>query len=96
MRFQELEQLANSNKLVIMSRFVTSGPGEQGYPIQTAKLVASVDQVSNGRFLFGAGGGWNQDEMEDHGHRVRKPLQGDAQADRGDEGEPANGARCRA
>ena len=36
-------------------------------PIQTAKLVASIDQVSNGRFLFGVGNGWNQDEMEDHG-----------------------------
>ena len=35
--------------------------------IQTAKLVASIDQVSSGRFLFGIGGGWNQDEMEDHG-----------------------------
>src|SRR4029077_18051277 len=35
--------------------------------IQTAKLVASIDQVSHGRFLFGVGGGWNQDEMEDHG-----------------------------
>ena len=40
---------------------------QQRDPIQTAKLVASVDQVSNGRFLFGVGGGWNQDEMEDHG-----------------------------
>src|SRR5437870_12020525 len=35
--------------------------------IQTAKLVASIDQVSGGRFLFGIGGGWNQDEIEDHG-----------------------------
>src|SRR3954467_15347051 len=35
--------------------------------IQTAKLVATLDQVSGGRFLFGIGGGWNQDEMEDHG-----------------------------
>jgi len=35
--------------------------------IQTAKLVASIDQASKGRFLFGIGGGWNQDEMEDHG-----------------------------
>src|ERR1700683_3709249 len=35
--------------------------------IQTAKLVASLDQASSGRFLFGIGGGWNQDEMEDHG-----------------------------
>jgi probable F420-dependent oxidoreductase len=36
-------------------------------PIQTAKLVASLDQVSNGRFLFGIGGGWNAEEMADHG-----------------------------
>ncbi len=36
-------------------------------PIQTAKLVASIDQVSNGRFLFGIGIGWNAEEMEDHG-----------------------------
>ena len=36
-------------------------------PIQTAKLVASIDQVSSGRFLFGVGGGWNAEEMADHG-----------------------------
>jgi len=36
-------------------------------PIQTAKLVASIDQVSAGRFLFGIGIGWNADEMENHG-----------------------------
>ncbi|MGE0224302.1 MAG: LLM class F420-dependent oxidoreductase [Acetobacteraceae bacterium] len=36
-------------------------------PIQTAKLAASLDHVSNGRFLFGVGNGWNQDEMENHG-----------------------------
>jgi probable F420-dependent oxidoreductase len=36
-------------------------------PIQTAKLVASIDQVSGGRFVFGVGNGWNQDEMENHG-----------------------------
>ena len=35
--------------------------------IQTAKLVATIDHVSGGRFLFGVGGGWNQDEIEDHG-----------------------------
>jgi probable F420-dependent oxidoreductase len=34
--------------------------------IQTAKLVASIDQVSNGRFLFGIGGGWNAEEIENH------------------------------
>ena len=36
-------------------------------PIITAKMVASLDQVSNGRFLFGVGNGWNQDEIENHG-----------------------------
>lgn len=36
-------------------------------PIQTAKQVASIDQLSGGRFLFGIGNGWNQDELEDHG-----------------------------
>jgi probable F420-dependent oxidoreductase len=36
-------------------------------PIQTAKLVASIDQVSGGRFLFGIGVGWNAEEMENHG-----------------------------
>jgi probable F420-dependent oxidoreductase len=35
--------------------------------IQTAKLVASIDQVSNGRFQFGIGGGWNVEEIEAHG-----------------------------
>ncbi|MBI4627272.1 MAG: LLM class F420-dependent oxidoreductase [Candidatus Rokubacteria bacterium] len=35
--------------------------------IVTAKEVASVDFVSKGRFLFGIGGGWNVEEMENHG-----------------------------
>lgn len=35
--------------------------------IQTAKAVASLDQVSGGRFLFGIGPGWNADEMANHG-----------------------------
>ena len=36
-------------------------------PIVTAKSIASLDRLSNGRFLFGIGGGWNVDEMENHG-----------------------------
>ena len=39
----------------------------QRNPIQTAKLVASIDLVSGGRFVFGIGNGWNLDEMENHG-----------------------------
>lgn len=36
-------------------------------PIQTAKSVASLDQVSGGRVLFGIGAGWNREEMRNHG-----------------------------
>ncbi|HVS13663.1 MAG TPA: LLM class F420-dependent oxidoreductase [Thermoanaerobaculia bacterium] len=36
-------------------------------PIITAKEVASVDLLSNGRFVFGLGGGWNVEEMNHHG-----------------------------
>ena len=35
--------------------------------IHTAKEVASLDRLSNGRFLFGIGAGWNREEMADHG-----------------------------
>src|SRR5213078_1370082 len=38
-------------------------------PIVTAKQVASLDQLSGGRFIFAMGGGWNVDEMENHGAR---------------------------
>jgi probable F420-dependent oxidoreductase len=40
-------------------------------PIVTAKEVASVDQISGGRFLFGVGAGWNREEMENHGTDYR-------------------------
>lgn len=36
-------------------------------PIQTAKEVASLDFISQGRCLLGIGGGWNRQEMADHG-----------------------------
>jgi probable F420-dependent oxidoreductase len=36
-------------------------------PIVLAKEVASADHLSGGRFLFGVGGGWNREEMENHG-----------------------------
>ncbi len=41
-------------------------------PITTAKEVASLDRLSGGRFLFGIGGGWNAEEMEDHGTDFKK------------------------
>lgn len=35
--------------------------------ITTAKSVSSLDHLSNGRFIFGIGGGWNKEEMRQHG-----------------------------
>ena len=35
-------------------------------PFNLAKQVASLDCLSGGRFIFGIGGGWNVDEMENH------------------------------
>jgi len=40
-------------------------------PIMMAKEVASVDRLSNGRFIFGIGGGWNREEMANHGTKSR-------------------------
>jgi probable F420-dependent oxidoreductase len=36
-------------------------------PIIAAKEAASIDLISNGRFIFGVGAGWNLEEMRDHG-----------------------------
>ncbi len=36
-------------------------------PIWLAKEVATLDNLSGGRFLFGIGYGWNHEEMENHG-----------------------------
>jgi probable F420-dependent oxidoreductase len=36
-------------------------------PITLAKEVATLDHLSDGRFLFGIGAGWNAEEMENHG-----------------------------
>ncbi|HEY3143082.1 MAG TPA: TIGR03619 family F420-dependent LLM class oxidoreductase [Acidimicrobiales bacterium] len=39
----------------------------QREPIVTAKAVATLDHVSNGRAALGVGFGWNEDEMAHHG-----------------------------
>lgn len=38
-------------------------------PILLAKQIASVDHLSNGRFVLGVGFGWNVEELADHGVR---------------------------
>jgi probable F420-dependent oxidoreductase len=44
-------------------------------PITLAKTIATLDMLSNGRFLFGIGGGWNAEEMEDHGTVFKSRFQ---------------------
>ena len=43
-------------------------------PIITAKEIATLDRLSGGRFLFGIGGGWNAEEMENHGTELQDAL----------------------
>jgi probable F420-dependent oxidoreductase len=40
-------------------------------PITTGMVVASLDHLSGGRVIFGIGGGWNAEEMADHGTDFR-------------------------
>jgi probable F420-dependent oxidoreductase len=39
----------------------------QREPIALAKTIASLDFVSDGRFILGVGAGWNVEEMRNHG-----------------------------
>lgn len=39
----------------------------QHHEINLAKSVATTDLLSDGRFVFGIGYGWNEDEMNSHG-----------------------------
>lgn len=43
-------------------------------PIVTAKVVASLDHLSGGRFLFGVGAGWNRQELANHGAEPRTRM----------------------
>ena len=46
----------------------------QREPLVTAKAIATLQNLSAGRFEFGVGFGWNEDEMADHGvaYRTRR------------------------
>jgi probable F420-dependent oxidoreductase len=43
----------------------------QREPIVTAKAIATLDHMSGGRFVFGVGFGWNEDEIAQHGIAMR-------------------------
>jgi probable F420-dependent oxidoreductase len=63
--FVALSFAAAATKKLVLGTGICLLP--QHDPIVTAKAIASLDQFSGGRFIFGIGGGWNVDEMENHG-----------------------------
>jgi probable F420-dependent oxidoreductase len=65
--FVALSFAAASTKLLKLGTGICLVP--QRDPILTAKSVASLDFLSGGRFIFAIGGGWNVEEMENHGAR---------------------------
>jgi alkanesulfonate monooxygenase SsuD/methylene tetrahydromethanopterin reductase-like flavin-dependent oxidoreductase (luciferase family) len=65
--FVALSFAAAATKEILLGTGICLLP--QRDPIVTAKCVASLDRLTNGRFIFGIGGGWNVDEMENHGAR---------------------------
>ena len=65
--FVALSFAAAATKTLLLGTGVCLVP--QHDPIVTAKTIASLDRLSGGRFVFGIGGGWNVEEMQNHGAR---------------------------
>ncbi len=65
--FVALAFAAAATKTLLLGTGVCLVP--QRDPIVTAKSVASLERLSGSRFMFGIGGGWNVEEMENHGAR---------------------------
>jgi probable F420-dependent oxidoreductase len=65
------DPFASAAAAAAVTRRIMIGTGiclvAQHEPLALAKTVATLDRLSNGRFLFGIGAGWNEDEMENHG-----------------------------
>lgn len=69
--FIALSFAAATTKKLILGTGICLVP--QHDPIVLAKVIASLDMMSGGRVEFGIGGGWNVDEMNNHGveHKTR-------------------------
>jgi probable F420-dependent oxidoreductase len=65
------DPLVSAGAAAVVTKKIKIGTGiclvVEHEPIALAKAVATVDRLSDGRFLFGVGAGWNQEEMADHG-----------------------------
>ncbi|MGW0178256.1 LLM class F420-dependent oxidoreductase [Nocardia sp. NPDC003345] len=69
--FRTLDPFVALGSIAAVTDRLTLGTGVtlliQRDVIHTAKEVATVDRISNGRAVFGVGVGWNREEMADHG-----------------------------
>ena len=79
--FLILTAMAMQTKRIRLGTAVTPIPFRSAP--QTAKVVSTLDNISNGRFIFGVGAGWNQMEFEGYGlefpppkERVSKTFEG--------------------
>lgn len=67
------DPLISAGAAAVVTKKIKIGTGiclvVQHEPLALAKAVATVDRLSDGRFLFGVGAGWNKEEMANHGVR---------------------------
>ena len=68
--FSMLAYLAGRTRRIQLGTSVTVLPYRN--PLVTAKAAATVDQVSRGRFVFGVGVGWDEEEFRDLGLPFRQ------------------------
>ena len=71
MYYRTLDPFVALGAVAAVTRKLLLGTGialvVQRDPIITAKEFASLDLISGGRAVFGAGAGWNREEMRNHG-----------------------------
>jgi probable F420-dependent oxidoreductase len=69
--YSNLDQFVALAAAASVTRTIKLGTGiclvNERDPIVTAKQVATLDVISNGRVVFGIGAGWNAEELETHG-----------------------------
>ena len=74
--FRTLDPFAALSAAAAVTERIKLGTGiclvAQHHEINLAKSVATVDTISGGRFVFGIGYGWNEDEMNSHGTAYRE------------------------
>lgn len=74
--YRFLDPLVALSMAAAVTKRIELGTGvmlvNQHDPIALAKAIATLDHLSGGRFVLGAGFGWNEDEMSHHGVDPRR------------------------